>query len=87
MGAEGCVVGEWVKEVQFSLVEQGNCSVWVAACKGSVRGDWGLLLRCRYEFLTYAYAVGWVIHVFHDEDGELGWNWYSPLLYAVRSFV
>ena len=28
VGAEGCVVGEWGKGVQFSLVDLACCSVW-----------------------------------------------------------
>ena len=48
--------------------------------ESGVKGDWGVLLRFRYGFLSYACVVGWVIHVFHDEGGELGWNWYSQLL-------
>ena len=64
----------------------------VAVCeplliKGGARGDWAVLLRIRCGFLSNACAVGWVIHVFHYEGGELGWNWCSLLLYAVRSFV
>ena len=58
----------------FGVLEQ------VAVCElelseGGIKGDWGFLLKCRCEFLSYACAVGWVIHVFHDEGGVLGWNW------------
>ena len=54
--------------------------------EGGVRGDWGVLLRCICGFLSYACAVELVIPVFHDGGDELGWNWYSRLLYAVQSF-
>ena len=40
--------------------------------ESGVRDDWGVLLKCRCKFLSYACAVRWVIHVFHDEGGEFG---------------
>ena len=69
-----------------------RCGGQLAVCEpdlneGGVSGDWGVVLRCRCGLLSYACAVEWVLHVFHDEGGGLGWNWYSLLLYAVRSFV
>ena len=44
----------------------------VAVCvlelsKGGVRDDLGVLLRCRCVLLSNTCAVGWIIHVFHDE--------------------
>ena len=53
--AEGCIVEECGKGVQFSLVELGNYS---KLSEGSIRDDWGVLLWCRCEFLSYACAVG-----------------------------
>jgi len=53
---------------------------------GGVGGDWDVLSKYKCGFLSYACALGWVIHVFHDEGGELGWNWYSLLIYTSVEF-
>ena len=60
---------------------------FVELIKGGVMEDWCVLLRCICGFLSYICAVKWVIHVFHDEGGQLGWHWYSRLLYAVQILV
>ena len=71
--ADGFVNGEWSKGVRFFLVELlavrfGGTSRGLRKCK------------CKCVLLSYACAVGWVRHVFHDRGGGLGWTWFSLLL-------
>ena len=77
VSAKGCVVGEWGgSPVLFGRAGQlFGAGGQVAVCEpelieGGQRGDWGVLLRCRCGFLSYACAVGWVIHEYHDGGGE-----------------
>ena len=90
--AERCMVGEWWKEGQFSLVELGSCLlgaqvlVYVQELSRSDVGRGLAVLSKRIcVLLSCACATRWVRHTFQDGGGGLGWNWLLLRTSSIRS--